>query len=147
MATCCCSATARAGLRCRCRSWPGRESAERDDRDFPFGRFAIRPTGLLPGGAGFRELRGGTWLPFGADTVLFAPRPVQPRHKAAFLGSLYPKRVEFLGRLGIPLDRMAPAGGNPGALPPRARGTAGDRRRWPGRGWCAPTACGRGWSG
>ncbi|TDH59419.1 hypothetical protein E2C06_27510 [Dankookia rubra] len=84
------------------------ESAERDDRDFPFGRYqGLADRHYFPAVQDAARF-GGTWLPFGADTVLFAPRPVPKRHAAAFLGSLYPKRVEFLARLGIPLDRMAP---------------------------------------
>ena len=84
------------------------ESAQRDDRDFPFERYqGLADRHYFPAAQDAAAF-GGTWLPFGADTVLFAPRPVALRHEAAFLGSLYPKRVEFLERLGIPLDRMAP---------------------------------------
>jgi hypothetical protein len=84
------------------------ESAERDDRNFPFGRYqGLADRHYFPAAQDAARF-GGTWLPFGADTVLFAPRPVVKRHEAAFLGSLYPKRVAFLQRLGIPLDRMAP---------------------------------------
>ena len=84
------------------------ESAQRDDRDFPFGHYqGLADRHYFPAAQDAVEF-GGTWLPFGADTVLFAPRPTAIRHEAAFLGSLYPKRVEFLERLGMPLDRMAP---------------------------------------
>lgn len=84
------------------------ESAHRDDRDFPFGRYrGLADLHYFPAAQDAEEF-GGTWLPFGADTVLFAPRPVAKRHDAAFLGSLYPKRVEYLRRIGFPLARMAP---------------------------------------
>ncbi|NOG72672.1 glycosyltransferase [Roseicella sp. DB1501] len=84
------------------------ESAHRDDRDFPFGRYrALADRHYFPAAQDAMEF-GGTWLPFGADPVLFAPRPVPKRHDAAFLGSLYPKRVEYLRRIGLPLARMAP---------------------------------------
>jgi spore maturation protein CgeB len=84
------------------------ESAHRDDRDFPFGRYrGLADLHYSPAAQDAAEFRG-TWLPFGADTVLFTPRPVEKRHDAAFLGSLYPKRVEYLQRIGVPLARMAP---------------------------------------
>ncbi|RAI55357.1 glycosyltransferase [Roseicella frigidaeris] len=84
------------------------ESAHRDDRDFPFARYrALADRHYFPAAQDAEEF-GGTWLPFGADAVLFAPRPVPKRHDAAFLGSLYPKRQEFLRRLGLPLTPMAP---------------------------------------
>jgi hypothetical protein len=40
------------------------------------------------------------WLPFGVDTEVFKPDSSQPlQYEAAFIGLLYPKRVEFMKKL------------------------------------------------
>lgn len=49
------------------------------------------------------EHHGLRWLPFGVDTDVFKPEPnLHLQYDAAFIGLLYPKRVEFLTRL-VPL--------------------------------------------
>jgi hypothetical protein len=72
------------------------ESAHRDDRDFPFER--VRPLASLHYFPAIQDADefGGHWLPFGADTTVFKPKEVETQHDVAFLGSMYPKRVEYL---------------------------------------------------
>jgi hypothetical protein len=79
------------------------ESAHRDDRDFPMGKvLALVDHGFFPAEQDAVEF-GGEWLPFGADTQIFKPQPVVRQFDASFLGSMYPKRVEYVGRMGFPL--------------------------------------------
>ena len=84
------------------------ESAHRDDRSFPFDR--CRPLAdnhYFPAAQDAVEF-GGEWLPFGADLSVFKPKPVEKRHDAAFLGMMYPKRAEYVSRIGYPLNILPP---------------------------------------
>lgn len=84
------------------------ESAHRDDRDFPFARCAaLADRHYFPAAQDAVEF-GGKWLPFGADTQVFRPQTVAKRHDAAFLGSIYPKRLEFVQKVGPQLTYLAP---------------------------------------
>lgn len=47
---------------------------------------------------------GGEWLPFGVDTDLFKPRGIEPAKDACFIGTLYPKRDEFIKTLTYPIE-------------------------------------------
>ncbi|MGD0633095.1 MAG: glycosyltransferase [Beijerinckiaceae bacterium] len=47
---------------------------------------------------------GGEWLPFGVDTDLFKPYGIEPVRDACFLGTLYPKRDEFIKTLTAPIE-------------------------------------------
>lgn len=49
------------------------------------------------------EKNKGEWLPFGVDTEMFKPANVPKTHDAAFLGSMYAKRTEFLKRIDYPI--------------------------------------------
>jgi hypothetical protein len=84
------------------------ESAHRDDRSFPFER--CRPLAdrhYFPAAQDAVEFNG-EWLPFGADLSVFNPKPVEKRHAAAFLGMMYPKRAEYVSRIGYPLEILPP---------------------------------------
>jgi hypothetical protein len=80
------------------------ESFHRDDR-----RFDFASTQDLAGRHYFPAVQdadefGGQWLPFGVDTNVFRPKPLDKRYDAAFLGQLYPKRAAYLRRVGYPIS-------------------------------------------
>lgn len=82
------------------------ESFHRDDRDFDFG--AVRDLAdvhYFPAHQDAVEF-GGKWLPFGVDTEVFYPKPVPKRFDVAFLGQLYPKRLEYVRRITIPITHI-----------------------------------------
>ncbi|MGI4764850.1 MAG: methyltransferase domain-containing protein [Janthinobacterium lividum] len=82
------------------------ESFHRDDRDFDFGACAaLADRHYFPAWQDAVEF-GGEWLPFGADTEIFFPRETEATIDAGFLGSLYPKRVEYVKRLDAPVVRL-----------------------------------------
>ena len=82
------------------------ESFHRDDRDFDFNSVRnLADLHYFPAIQDAEEF-GGQWLPFGADTSVFRPKSVEVIHDAAFLGTMYPKRAEYVGRIGYPLVRM-----------------------------------------
>jgi glycosyltransferase involved in cell wall biosynthesis len=48
------------------------------------------------------EKYGGEWLPYGADTSIFYPDAGEPKkYDLAFIGTLYPKRHEYLMKLAM----------------------------------------------
>jgi hypothetical protein len=49
------------------------------------------------------EQNKGEWLPFGVDTEMFKQVNIPKTHDAAFLGSIYAKRTEFLKRIDFPI--------------------------------------------
>ena len=84
------------------------ESAFRDDRFFDFaGCRHIADLHYFPA---FQDAEtfGGEWLPFGADTTVFFPRPVQKTVDTAFLGTLYLKRTEYLRSIDFPITILPP---------------------------------------
>jgi spore maturation protein CgeB len=85
------------------------ESAHRDDRSFDFSRCrGIADLHYYPAAQDAHEFCG-EWLPFGVDTSLFHPMAgVEKRYEAAFLGTLYPKRVEYARSITFPISLMPP---------------------------------------
>jgi len=84
------------------------ESAHRDDRSFPFARCQpLADRHYFPAAQDAVEFAG-EWLPFGADTTVFRPRPIEKHYDAAFLGSMYPKRLEYVKTLGCNLTYVYP---------------------------------------
>ena len=89
------------------------ESAHRDDRSFDFSRCRdIADLHYFPAAQDAQEFCG-EWLPFGADTSLFFPMAsVEKRFQAAFLGTLYPKRMEYARCITFPISLMPPVHDN-----------------------------------
>ena len=84
------------------------ESAHRDDRSFPFERCRqLADRHYFPAAQDAVEFNG-AWLPFGADISVFKPKPVEKLYDAAFLGMMYPKRAEYVSRIGYPLKIIPP---------------------------------------
>jgi hypothetical protein len=80
------------------------ESMYRDDGCFPVARIqAFADICFFPAIQDAKEF-GGKWLPFGVDVDIFHPRPVEKRHRAAFLGTLYQKRVDYINSISYPLE-------------------------------------------
>ena len=84
------------------------ESAYRDDRSFDFAR--CRPIADLHyfPAAQDADQFGGQWLPFGADATIFFPRQTKKILDTAFLGTLYPKRLEYLRETKFPITILPP---------------------------------------
>ena len=98
-------------LKARKAAWYA-ESFHRDDRDFDFGIVRdLADAHYFPAIQDAEEF-GGQWLPFGVDTSVFRPRPVATQHDAAFLGSMYQKRVEYIARIKYPLTRIQSVSSN-----------------------------------
>ena len=94
-------------LRAKKAAWYA-ESFHRDDQNFNFGPLrGLADRHYFPAIQDAEEF-GGTWLPFGVDTGLFRPKPVEVIHNAAFLGTMYKKRAEYIASMGFPLARMQP---------------------------------------
>lgn len=84
------------------------ESAHRDDRSFDLARCReVADLHYFPAIQDAEEF-GGEWLPFGADTSLFFPMPIAKLHEAAFLGTLYPKRIEYIKGITAPITLLPP---------------------------------------
>ncbi|MBX9709512.1 MAG: glycosyltransferase [Xanthobacteraceae bacterium] len=82
------------------------ESLSRDDRVFDFQDLkSFADLHYFPAIQDAEDC-GGTYLPFGVDTSIFRSRPTEPKYDSAFMGSLYPKREQYLSRVGFPLQRM-----------------------------------------
>jgi hypothetical protein len=84
------------------------ESFHRDDRDFDFA--SCRPLvdrHYFPAIQDAEEMHG-EWLPFSADVEVFKPNGASPIHSVAFLGTMYPKRAEYLRSLRIPISLLTP---------------------------------------
>lgn len=93
------------GLRARKAAWYA-ESFHRDDRDFDFNTVrGLADHHYFPAIQDAEEF-GGQWLPFGVDTAMFRPKSVPVVHDAAFLGTIYPKRAEYLARIPYKLERI-----------------------------------------
>ncbi len=72
------------------------ETAERDDRSFGFADcLPLADKHYFPA-IQDAEVYGGEWLPFGADTEIFKPSHLPKQFGAAFLGTIYPKRAEYI---------------------------------------------------
>ena len=92
-------------LRAKKAAWYA-ESFHRDDRNFDFNSVrGLADFHYFPAIQDAEEF-GGKWLPFGVDTSIFRPKLVEVIHDAAFLGTMYQKRAEYVGRIGYPLVRM-----------------------------------------
>jgi hypothetical protein len=92
-------------LRARKAAWYA-ESFHRDDRDFDFNAVrSLADRHYFPAIQDAEEF-GGQWLPFGVDTGLFRPRSAAATHDAAFLGTIYPKRAQYLARIPYKLQRI-----------------------------------------
>jgi len=75
------------------------ESFQRDDQNFDFGICRkIADHHYFPAIQDAKAF-GGSWLPFGADTTIFKPFPTPKLYDAAFLGSLYAKRADYVRRI------------------------------------------------
>jgi len=75
------------------------ESFQRDDQSFDFGVCRkVADHHYFPAIQDAKAY-GGTWLPFGADTTIFRPFDTPKLYEAAFLGSLYAKRAEYVRRI------------------------------------------------
>ena len=84
------------------------ESAYRDDRSFDFARCQLLANlHYFPAVQDAKEF-GGQWLPFGADRSLFHPMAGERVYEAAFLGSLYQKRLNYIRDIGFPLAILPP---------------------------------------
>jgi hypothetical protein len=84
------------------------ESAHRDDRNFDFRRCRVMgDLHYFPALQDAEEF-GGRWMPFAADTLLFHPADTERRFETAFLGTMYPKRAEYIQQIGFPLSLMPP---------------------------------------
>lgn len=84
------------------------ESAHRDDRSFDFRRcLPLADIHYFPAIQDAEEF-GGTWLPFAADTTIFRPLQLTRKYETAFLGSIYPKRAEYIQRIGFAIDIIPP---------------------------------------
>jgi hypothetical protein len=79
------------------------ESVHRDDYTFPTASYMqLANRHYFPAIQDAEEF-GGEWLPFGADTVVFNPSPVEKRYGAIFIGSMYKKRIEYVKDIGSQL--------------------------------------------
>jgi hypothetical protein len=88
------------------------ESFERDDRSFDFAPMMnLADRHYFPAIQDAKAF-GGAWLPFGVDLTVFRPMETPQRYDAAFLGSLYPKRLDFIRRVDYPLARMVSVEGS-----------------------------------
>ena len=88
------------------------ESFHRDDREFYYSRTAmLADIHYFPAVQDAIEF-GGQWLPFGVDLSVFRPRPVAKQFDVAFLGQLYPKRMEYIEATGLSLTHVR-AGDDP----------------------------------
>ncbi len=84
------------------------ESSYRDDRTFPFAEMRhLADLHYFPAIQDAEEFHG-SWLPFGVDTSIYKPKAVPVVHEAAFIGSIYPKRAEYLKSVNFPLEMMKP---------------------------------------
>lgn len=84
------------------------ESAYRDDRTFDFNRCKwLADLHYYPAVQDAEEF-GGTWLPFAADTTIFRPLPIAKKYETAFLGTIYPKRAEYIQKIGFLIDIIPP---------------------------------------
>jgi spore maturation protein CgeB len=84
------------------------ESAHRDDRSFDFARCqSLADLHYFPAAQDAEEF-GGQWLPFGSDTSLFHPIAGNKLYEAAFLGSLYQKRLDYIRDIGFPISMIPP---------------------------------------
>jgi glycosyltransferase involved in cell wall biosynthesis len=84
------------------------ESMYRDDGWFPVRQVqSLADFYYFPAIQDAREF-GGQWLPYGVDVTVFNPKPVEKRHQAAFLGTLYQKRVDFLRSIPYRLEILSP---------------------------------------
>jgi hypothetical protein len=92
-------------LKARKAAWYA-ESFHRDDRDFDFSTVrSLADRHYFPAIQDAEEF-GGEWLPFGADTSIFWPKSSAVLYDAAFLGTMYRKRAEYLARIGYSLARI-----------------------------------------
>lgn len=84
------------------------ESFYRDDRNFDFQ--AVRRIADYHYFPAYQDAERwqGKWLPFGVDTSIFRPKSVTVKYNAAFLGSIYKKRADYIGRMGFNLDLLRP---------------------------------------
>ncbi|MBW4035441.1 MAG: glycosyltransferase [Proteobacteria bacterium] len=86
------------------------ESAHRDDREFEFDVFRLfADLNYYPASQDAAEF-GGRWLPFGVDETMFRPLLTEKQHAVAFVGSLYPKRMEFLRSIDFPISILGQQG-------------------------------------
>ncbi len=84
------------------------ESAYRDDRTFDFKRCKdMADIHYYPAIQDAEEF-GGAWLPFAADTTIFRPLQIAKKYETAFLGTIYPKRAEYIQQVGFSIDIMPP---------------------------------------
>jgi len=84
------------------------KSAYRDDRSFDFARCrSLADLHYFPAIQDAEEF-GGQWLPFGADISIFHPVEGHKSYEAAFLGSLYQKRLDHIREIGFPISIIPP---------------------------------------
>lgn len=79
------------------------ESSRRDDHDFSFGSCKHLADFHYYPAIQDAEEYGGQWLPFGTDTEVFRPSKFKREIDAAFLGTLYPARMDFCRSIDFPI--------------------------------------------
>lgn len=88
------------------------ETSKRDDRVFDFGSYRnLADYHYFPAIQDAVEFDG-IWLPFGVDTNIFRPISLKKKHQFAFIGSMYPKRQEYIKHLGSKVEILSPAIGS-----------------------------------
>jgi SAM-dependent methyltransferase len=82
------------------------ESAHRDDREFPMAEvLKLVDVGYFPAIQDAEEFNG-KFLPFGADIQIFRPMSIKKEFDAAFLGSMYPKRIDYVKGINYPITHI-----------------------------------------
>lgn len=86
------------------------ESAYRDDQNFNlnFGYIRSRVDKAFYPAIQDAEEFDGNYLPFGVDIDIFYPKPIDKQFDCAFLGTLYPKRQQFIKDIGYPITYIQP---------------------------------------
>lgn len=84
------------------------ESACRDDRTFDFERCRLLADLHYYPAVQDAEKFAGKWLPFAADTTIFCPLNTSRSYDTAFLGTIYPKRLEYIKQMSLPVSILPP---------------------------------------
>ena len=82
------------------------ESAQRDDRNFPFSEvLKLVDEAFYPAIQDASEF-GGHWMPFGVDIDIFKPLNIEKIFDVSFIGSMYPKRLDFVKNINFPVTHI-----------------------------------------
>ena len=82
------------------------ESAHRDDRDFSFLDVVRSVDSCFFPAIQDAEEFGGHWMPFGVDEDVFRPLNLEKKFNVSFIGSMYPKRIEFVSKIKFPVTHI-----------------------------------------